>query len=82
MTIREYFKREKHPVEKYLIQRAGKATIVVPEAEKNNLNNLDGNLLNREIKSVSLDSMNEFDEATITIRVKKKEVTNETSKKN
>ena len=52
MTIREYFKREKHPVEKYLIQRAGKATIVVPEAEKNNL-----------------DSMNEFDEATITIRV-------------
>lgn len=34
MTIREYFKREKHPVEKYLIQRAGKATIVVPEAEK------------------------------------------------
>ena len=66
MTIREYFKREKHPVEKYLIQRAGKATIVVPEAEKNNL---DGNLLDREIKSVSLDSMNEFDEATITIRV-------------
>ena len=53
MTIREYFKREKHPVEKYLIQRAGKATIVVPEAEKNNLNNLDGNLLDREIKSVS-----------------------------
>lgn len=72
MTIREYFKREKHPVEKYLIQRAGKATIVVSEAEKNNLNNLDGNLLDREIKSVSLDSMNEFDEATITIRVKKK----------
>lgn len=69
MTIREYFKRKKHPVEKYLIQRAGKATIVVPEAEKNNLNNLDGNLLDREIKSVSLDSMNEFDEATITIRV-------------
>ena len=69
MTIREYFKREKHPVEKYLIQRAGKATIVVPEAEKNNLNNLDGNLLDREIKSVSLDSMNGFDEATITIRV-------------
>lgn len=30
MTIREYFEREKHPVEKYLIQRAGKATIVVP----------------------------------------------------
>lgn len=69
MTIREYFKREKHLVEKYLIQRAGKATIVVSEAEKNNLNNLDGNLLDREIKSVSLDSMNEFDEATITIRV-------------
>ena len=69
MTIREYFKREKHPFEKYLIQRAGKATIVVSEAEKNNLNNLDGNLLDREIKSVSLDSMNEFDEATITIRV-------------
>lgn len=66
MTIREYFKREKHPVEKYLIQRAGKATIVVPETEKNNL---DGNLLDREIKSVSLDSINEFDEATITIRV-------------
>ena len=52
MTIREYFEREKHPVEKYLIQRAGKATIVVPEAEKNNLNNLDGNLLDREIKWV------------------------------
>lgn len=69
MTIKEYFEREKHPVEKYLIQRAGKATIVVPEAEKDNLNNLDGNLLDREIKSVSLDSMNEFDEATITIRV-------------
>ena len=34
MTIREYFKREKHPVEKYLIQRSGKATTVVPEAEK------------------------------------------------
>ena len=66
MTIREYFKREKHPVEKYLIQRAGKATIVVPEAEKNNLNK---NLLDCKIKSVSLDSMNEFDEATITIRV-------------
>ena len=27
MTIREYFEREKHPVEKYLIQRAEKATI-------------------------------------------------------
>ena len=66
MTIREYFKREKHPVEKYLIQRSGKATTVVPEAEKNNLNE---NLLDCEIKSVSLDSMNEFDEATITIRI-------------
>lgn len=69
MTIKEYFEREKHPVEKYLIQRAGKATIVVPEAEKNNLNSLNENLLDCEIKSVSLDSMNEFDEATITIRV-------------
>ncbi len=66
MTIREYFKREKHPVEKYLIQRAGKATTVVPEAEKNNLNE---NLLDCEIKSVSLDSINECDEATITIRI-------------
>lgn len=66
MTIREYFEREKHPVEKYLIQRAGKATIVVPEAEKNNLG---GNLLDCEIKSVSLDSINECDEATITIRI-------------
>lgn len=66
MTIKEYFEREKNPVEKYLIQRAGKATTVVPEAEKNNL---DGNLLDREIKSVSLDSMNEYDEATITIRI-------------
>ena len=35
MTIKEYFEREKNPVEKYLIHRAGKATIVVPEAEKN-----------------------------------------------
>lgn len=71
MTIREYFEREKHPVpvEKYLIQRAGKATIVVPEVEKNNLNNLGGNLLDCEIKSVSLDSINECDEATITIRI-------------
>lgn len=69
MTIREYFEREKHPVEKYLIQRAGKATIVVPEVEKNNLNNLGGNLLDCEIKSVSLDSINECDEATITICV-------------
>lgn len=34
MTIKEYFEREKNPVEKYLIHRAGKATIVVPEAEK------------------------------------------------
>ncbi|SCJ19615.1 Uncharacterised protein [uncultured Clostridium sp.] len=66
MTIREYFKREKHPVEKYLIQRSGKATTVVPEAEKNNLNE---NLLDCEIKSVSLDSINEYDEATITIRI-------------
>lgn len=66
MTIREYFKREKHPVEKYLIQRSGKATTVVPEAEKNNLNE---NLLDCEIKSVSLDSINEYDEATITTRI-------------
>lgn len=66
MTIREYFKREKHPVEKYLIQRSGKATTVVPEAEKNNLNE---NLLDCDIKSVSLDSINEYDEATITIRI-------------
>ena len=66
MTIREYFEREKHPVEKYLIQRAGKATIVVLEVEKNNLG---GNLLDCEIKSVSLDSINECDEATITIRI-------------
>lgn len=66
MTIREYFKREKHPVEKYLIQRSGKATTVVPEAEKNNLNE---NLLDCEIKSVSLDSINEYDEATVTIRI-------------
>lgn len=69
MTIREYFKREKISVEKYLIKRTGKATIVVPEAEKNNLNSLNENLLDCEIKSVSLDSMNEYDEATITIRI-------------
>lgn len=66
MTIREYFEREKYPVEKYLIKRSGKATTVVPEAEKNNLNE---NLLDCEIKSVSLDSINEYDEATITIRI-------------
>lgn len=66
MTIREYFEREKHLVEKYLIQRAGKATMVVPEAEKNNLNE---NLMDCEIKLVSLDSINECDEATITIRI-------------
>lgn len=66
MTIREYFEREKHPVEKYLIQRSGKATTVVPEAEKNNLNE---NLLDCKIKSVSLDSINEYDEATIIIRI-------------
>lgn len=70
MTIREYFKREKNSVvEKYLIQRPGKATIVVPKIEKNNLNSLNENLLDCEIKSVSLDSMNECDEATITIRI-------------
>ena len=40
--------------------------------EKNNLNNLGGNLLDCEIKSVSLDSINECDEATITIRIKKR----------
>ena len=66
MTIREYFENSKLIVEKYLIQRAGKATIVVPEAEKNNLN---VNLLDCEIKLVSLDSINECDEATITIRI-------------
>lgn len=66
MTIREYFENSKLIVEKYLIQRAGKATIVVPEAEKNNLNE---NLLDCEIKLVSLDSINECDEATITIRI-------------
>ncbi|MEE1447305.1 hypothetical protein [Faecalibacillus intestinalis] len=66
MTIKEYFEREKNPVEKYLIHRAGKATIVVPEAEKNNLNK---NLLDCKIKSISLDSINGYDEATITIRI-------------
>ena len=66
MTIREYFENSKLIVEKYLIQRAGKATIVVPEAEKNNLNE---NLLDCEIKLVSLDSINECDEATITIHI-------------
>ena len=30
MTIREYFKNSKNNVEKFLIQREGKATVVVP----------------------------------------------------
>lgn len=66
MTIREYFEREKISVDKYLIQRTGKATIIVPSTEKFDLSK---EILNSRIKSVSLDSMNECDEATITIRI-------------
>ena len=66
MTIREYFEREKNSVDKYLIQRTGKATIIVPSTEKFDLSK---EILNSRIKSVSLDSMNECDEATITIRI-------------
>lgn len=51
MTIREYFKNSKNNVEKFLIQREGKATVVVPGTERFNLNK---DILDCEIKSVTI----------------------------
>lgn len=66
MTIREYFKNSKSNVEKFLIQREGKATVVVPGAEKFNLNK---DILDCEMKSVTRSSVNEYEEETIIIRI-------------
>lgn len=66
MTIREYFKNSKNTVEKFLIQREGKATVVVPGTERFNLNK---DILDCEIKSVTRSSVNEYEEETISICV-------------
>ena len=64
--IREYFKNSKNTVEKFLIQREGKATVVVPGTERFNLNK---DILDCEIKSVTISSVNEYEEETISIHI-------------
>lgn len=64
MTIREYFENSKLIVDKYIIQRSKKATIIVPSAEKFDLSE---EILNSRIKTVSIDQINDFREATLII---------------
>ena len=64
MTIREYFENSKLIVYKYIIQHSKKATIIVPSSEKFDLSE---EILNSRIKTVSIDQINDFREATLII---------------
>lgn len=64
MTIREYFENSKLIVDKYIIQHSKKATIIVSSSEKFDLSE---EILNSRIKTVSIDQINDFREATLII---------------
>ena len=64
MTIREYFENSKLIVDKYIIQHSKKATIIVPSSHKFDLSE---EILNSRIKTVSIDQINDFREATLII---------------